>query len=72
MSIWHLHSLPFNLPSLPSLSKRSIHRVDKDGNLVMEDDDLEGFRKSQESAVYGGFVDNWGQDKAELCEKAEY
>jgi len=30
----------FNLPSLPSLSERSTCRVDRDGNLAMEGDDL--------------------------------
>jgi len=35
----------FNLPSLPSLSERSTCRVDRDGNLAMEGDDLGGFRE---------------------------
>jgi len=39
---------------------------------VIEDDDLGGFRESQEGTVCGGFVDDWGRDKAELCEKVEY
>jgi len=46
--------------------------VDRDGNLAIENDVLGGFRELQESAVCGRIVDNWGQDKMELCEKAEY
>jgi len=41
------------------LLERSICRVDGDCDLMM-DDDLEGFREFQESAVYSRFVDNWG------------
>jgi len=54
----HQCSLPFNLPSLPSLSERSTHGVDGDGHLAMENDDLGGFREFRESAVCGGFVDD--------------
>ena len=38
--IRHLRSLLFNLPSLPSLSERSTRRVNGDGDLAIEDDDL--------------------------------
>ena len=38
--IWHLRSLLFNLPSLPSLSERSTRGVNGDGDLAIEDDDL--------------------------------
>ena len=62
----------FNLPSLPSLLERSTHRVDGDGDLVIEDGHLEGFRELWDSAVCGGVVDDWGQDEAELCEEVEY
>ena len=72
MSIWYLHSLLFNLLSLPSLLERSTHGVDGDGDLAMEDNDLGGFREFQESMVCGGFVDDWGRDGAELYEKTEY
>ena len=72
MLIQHLHSLLFNLLFLPSLSKRSTCGVDGNSDLAMEDDDLEGFREFQEGTVCGRFVDNWGQDKAELCEEMEY
>jgi len=46
--------------------------VDGDGDLAMEDDVLGGFRKLREGAVCGGVVDDWEQDGAEPCEKAEY
>ena len=46
--------------------------MDRDGNLVMEDSGLWGFREFWEGMVYGGFVDDWGWDGAELCEEAEY
>ena len=72
MSIWHLRSLPFNLPSLPSLSERSTRGVDGDGNLTMEDGCLEGFWELQDGTVCSGVVDDWGQNGAELCEEAEY
>ena len=62
----YLHSLPFNLLSLPSLSERSTHGVDGDGDLTMEDGRLEGFWELQDSAVCGRVVDNWGRDGAEL------
>ena len=52
--------------------ERSTYGVDGDGNLAMEDDDLEGFREFQEVTVYGRFVDNWEWDKVELCKEAEY
>jgi len=45
--------------------------VDGDGDLTMEDGHLEGFWELQDSAVCGGVVDDWGQDRAELCEEAE-
>ena len=56
MSIWHLHSLPFNLLSLPNLSERSTCGVDGDGDLAIEGNVLEGFRELQEVAVCGGVV----------------
>ena len=71
MSIQRLHSLPFNLPSLPSLSERSTYRVDRDGDLMMEDGRLEGFWEPRDGTVCGGVVDVWGRDRAELCEEAE-
>jgi len=46
--------------------------VDRDSDLAMEDNDLGDFREFQEGMVYGGFVNDWEQDKAELCEEAEY
>ena len=46
--------------------------MDGDGDLVMEDGCLEGFREFRDGAVCGGVVDDWEQDGAELCEKAEY
>jgi len=61
-----LCSLLFNLPSLPSLLERSICGVDGDSDLVIEDDDLGGFREFRESAVCGGFVDDWGQDRVNV------
>ena len=70
--IWRLHSLLFNLPSLPSLSERSTRGVDRDGDLTMEDGRLEGFWELRDGAVCGGVVDDWGRDRAELCEEAEY
>ena len=71
LSIRRLHSLPFNFPSLPSLSERSTCGVDRDGDLMMEDGRLEGFWKLRDSTVCGRVVDNWGRDGAELCEEAE-
>jgi len=58
LSIQRLHSLLFNLPSLPNLSERLTREVDGDGNLVIEDDALGGFRELQEGAVCGGFVND--------------
>jgi len=52
--------------------ERSTHGVDRDGNLAMEDGGLRGFREFREGTVYGGFVDDWGRDRAELCEEVEY
>ena len=72
LSIWSLRSLPFNLPSLPSLSERSTRGVDGDGDLTMEDGCLEGFWELRDGAVCGRVVDDWGRDEAELCEEAEY
>ena len=72
MSIQYLHSLPFNLPSLPSLSERSTCRVDGDSDLVIEDGCLEGFREFQDGMVCGGVMDDWGRNGVELCEKVEY
>ena len=72
MSIRHLRSLPFNLLSLPSLLERSTCRVDGNGDLTMEDGCLEGFRELQDGAVCGGVVDDWGQDRVELCKETEY
>ena len=43
--IWCLCSLLFNLLSLPSLSERSTHGVDRDSNLAIEDSSLGGFRE---------------------------
>ena len=71
MSIRHLCSLLFNLLSLPSLSERSTHEVDGDGDLTMENGCLEGFWELWDSVVCGGVVDDWGRDGAELCEEAE-
>ena len=72
MSIQRLCSLPFNLPSLPSLSERSTRGVDRDSDLVMENGRLEDFRELQDGAVCGRVVDDWGRDGTELCKKAEY
>jgi len=52
--------------------ERSTYGVDGNGNLATENDDLGGFREFQESAVCGGFVNDWGRDRAELCEEVEY
>jgi len=46
--------------------------VDGDGDLAMEDSSLEGFREFQEGMVYGGFVDDWGRDRAELSQMVTY
>ena len=70
--IRRLRSLPFNLPSLPSLLERSTYGVDRDGNLAMENGCLKGFREFQDGAVCGKVVKDWGQDGAELCKEAEY
>ena len=70
--IQRLHSLPFNLPSLPSLSERSTCGVDKDGDLMIEDGRLEGFWELRNGVVCGGVVDDWERDGAELCKEAEY
>jgi len=40
--------------------------VDGDSDLVIEDDDLGGFREFREGAVCGGFVDDWGQDRVNV------
>jgi len=45
--------------------------VDGDGDLVMEDDVLGGFRELREGVVCGRAVDDWGRDGAEFCEEAE-
>ena len=71
LSIWHLCSLPFNLPSLSSLSERSTCGVDGDGDLAMEDSRLEGFWELRDSVVCGRVVDDWGRDGVELCEEVE-
>ena len=72
LSIQRLRSLPFNLLSLPSLLEKSTCGVDGDGNLTMEDGHLESFWELQDGVVCGGVVDDWGQDRAELCKKAKY
>jgi len=54
------------------LSARLTYRVDRDGDLAMEDSHLEGFREFQNGTVCGKVVDDWGRDRAELCEKVEY
>ena len=46
--------------------------MDGDGDLAIEDGRLEGFREFRDGAVCGGVIDDWGQDRAELCEEAEY
>jgi len=58
LSIQHLRSLPFNFPSLPSLSERSTCRVDGDSDLTMEDGRLEGFWELRDGAVCSGVVDD--------------
>jgi len=58
LSIWHLRSLPFNLPSLPNLSERSTRGVDGNRDLAIEGDVLGGFRELQEDAVCGGVMDD--------------
>ena len=45
--------------------------MDGDGDLTMEDGRLEGFWELQDGAVCGGVMDDWGRDRAELCEEAE-
>jgi len=65
-----LRSLPFNLPSLPSLLERSTCRVDGDGDLTMGDGRLEGFWELRDGTVCGGVVDDCERDGAELCEEA--
>ena len=72
LSIWRLHSLPFSFPSLPNLSERSTHGVDGDGDLVMENDALGGFRELREGAVCSGAVNDWRRDGTEFCEEAVY
>jgi len=52
--------------------ERSIHGVDRDGDLAIEDNGLGGFREFQEDRVCSGFGDDWGRDGVELCEEAEY
>jgi len=52
--------------------ERSTHGVDKDGDLAMEDGRLESFRKLWNGMVCGGVIDDWGQDRAELCEETKY
>jgi len=39
---------------------------------AMEDSRLEGFWELWDGVVYGGVIDNWGRDGAELCEEVEY
>jgi len=58
LSIQRLRSLPFNLPSLPSLLKRSTRGVDGDGDLTIKDGRLEDFWELQDGAVCGGVVDD--------------
>ena len=58
--IQRLCLLLFNLLSLPSLSERSTQGVDGDGNLVIKDGCLEGFRKFQDGMVCGIVVEDWG------------
>ena len=58
MSIRRLRSLPFNLPSLSSLSERSTRGVDGDGDLMMEDGRLGGFWELRDGTVCGGVVDD--------------
>jgi len=40
--------------------------VDRDGDLVIEDGCLEGFREFQDGVVCDGVVDDWGRDGVEL------
>jgi len=42
-----------------NLSERPTYRVEGNGNLVMKDDGLGGFREFQEGAVCGEIVDDW-------------
>ena len=58
--IRHLCSLPFNLPSLPSLSERSTRGVNRDGDLAIKDGCLESFREFQDSAVCSRVMNDWG------------
>jgi len=46
--------------------------VHRDGDLTIEDGCLEGFRELWDGVVCGRVVDDWRQDRAELCEEAEY
>ena len=46
--------------------------MNRDGDLMMESGCLEGFWKLQDGAVCGRVVDDWGRDRAELCEEVEY
>jgi len=52
--------------------EKSTCGVDGDGNLTMEDGHLESFWELQDGVVCGGVVDDWGQDRAELCKEAKY
>jgi len=47
-------------PLIPSLLKRLTYGVDGDGDLVMEDGHLEGFREFWDGAVCSGVMDDWG------------
>jgi len=38
----------------------------------MENGRLESFWELWDGVVHGGVIDDWGQDRAELCEEAEY
>jgi len=40
--------------------ERLTHKVDRDGDLVIEDGRLEGFREFWDGAVCGRVVDDWG------------
>jgi len=46
--------------------------VDRDYDLMIEDDNLGDFREFREGAVCGRFVVDWRCDRAELCKEAEY
>jgi len=46
--------------------------VDGDGDLVMENDALGGFRELREGAVCSGAVNDWRRDRTEFCEEAVY